>query len=64
MTTIPDYITARQAAKLCKVSVRRIQVLAEAGRITGAKKLGRDWLIPPGFTVTPAPKRPKKMLKL
>jgi hypothetical protein len=57
-------ITAQAAADLHDITARRIQVLAQAGRIPGAKKHGREWMIPPDFKVLPPPKRPKKMAKL
>lgn len=60
----PAPITAHEAASRRSVTARRIQVLAQQGRIPGAKKHGREWMIPADFTVTPATKRPKKMEKL
>ncbi len=40
------YVTASQAAKLLKVSVRRVRCLLSQKRIEGAFKAGRQWLIP------------------
>lgn len=57
-------MTAQAAADRHGVTTRRIQVLAKAGRIPGAKKHGREWMIPANFKVLPPPKRPKKMAKL
>jgi hypothetical protein len=60
----PTPITAQAAAEQHGVTARRIQVLAQQGRIPGVKKHGREWMIPPDFKVLPPPKRPKKMAKL
>lgn len=44
-------ITTREAALLHKVSEVRIRVLCAQGRIEGAEKKGRDWLIPQGAKI-------------
>ena len=41
-----DYITASEAAKLWKISHRRVQVLCANGRVEGVFKLGENWVIP------------------
>lgn len=41
-----DWITPQQAALLWGISERRIQSLCSKGRVKGATKLGRAWLIP------------------
>lgn len=41
-----NYLTSKQASELWGISVRRITQLAEAGRIAGAVRSGRKWLIP------------------
>ena len=41
-----DYITARQAAEKWDVSLRWVQVYLKNGRIEGAIRFGRDWMIP------------------
>ena len=41
-----DYITARQAAEKWGVSLRWVQVYLKDGRIDGAIRFGRDWMIP------------------
>lgn len=54
---VKDPISAEEAAKnhpAGKVSVRRIQVLCEQGRIAGAEKLSGVWLIPRGYAITEA----------
>ena len=40
------YITAAEAAELWGVSLRYAQMYCRDGRVVGARKLGRDWLIP------------------
>jgi excisionase family DNA binding protein len=41
-----DWMTPQQAAKQWNISDRRIQELCAKGRIDGAVRLGRGWLIP------------------
>jgi excisionase family DNA binding protein len=41
-----DWITPQQAAEHWGITDRRIQELCTKGRISGAVKLGRGWLIP------------------
>ena len=41
-----DYIVIKEAAEKWGISERRVQQLCEAGRIPGAVKPARDWLIP------------------
>ena len=41
-----DYISAAEAAEQWAVSLRQVQRLIAAGRISGAKKLGHNWIIP------------------
>jgi hypothetical protein len=41
-----DFMIAKQAAEKWNVSERRIQQLCETGRIPGAVRPARDWLIP------------------
>jgi len=40
------YITASEAAKLWKISQRRVQILCAQNRIKGSFKLGEIWAIP------------------
>jgi len=44
--TIEDLIRASDYAKKHNRSVEQIKVLCRAGRIPGATKIGRDWVIP------------------
>lgn len=41
-----EYITAKEAAEKWGLSQRRVQVLCEKGRVTGAVRLGWAWAIP------------------
>ena len=41
-----EYMTVQDAAKLWKISERRIQKLCEEKRIDGVVRLSRGWLIP------------------
>jgi phage baseplate assembly protein gpV len=46
-------VTMPEAAKELRLSVQRVRVLARTGRLVGARKLGRDWLIPSPVVVNP-----------
>ena len=41
-----NYMNAKEAADKRGLSVRRVQVLCEQGRIDGVERLGNVWLIP------------------
>lgn len=41
-----DYISTQQAAEKWGVSIRWVQVYLKRGRIEGAVRFGRDWMIP------------------
>ena len=43
-----DYITVREAAEKWDVSARRVQILCADGRIKGAYRFGKSWMIPAG----------------
>ncbi len=55
-----EWMTPQQAALQWKISDRRIQELCAKGRIDGAVRLGRGWLIPKS-TRKPADKRTKEV---
>jgi hypothetical protein len=58
-------ITCKAAADRLKVSTQRVRLLCNTGRIKGAVKVGRDWMIPPNFSVTNAKNgRPRKVIAL
>ena len=45
-------MTASEAAGLWGITPRRVQVLCDKGKVRGAVKMGRTWIIPRG---TPKP---------
>lgn len=45
-----EYITTKEASAKWGISTTRITVLANEGRIPGAQRIGRSWLIPVGAT--------------
>lgn len=45
-----EYITTKDAAAKWGISTSRITILANEGRIPGAQRLGRSWLIPANAT--------------
>lgn len=47
-------ITIAKAALLLNVNQQRIRVLCRDGRIRGARKVGRDWVLPDRPVITPA----------
>ena len=48
-----NLITVSEAAEALHLSRQRVQVLARTGRLVGARKIGRDWLIPSPVVVNP-----------
>jgi len=40
-----EFLTTKQAAELWGISQRRVAILCEEGRIDGAVKAGRTWLM-------------------
>lgn len=41
-----EFLTTKQASELWGISTRRISLLCEQGRIEGATKAGKTWLMP------------------
>jgi len=41
-----EYLTIKEIAERWEVTPRRIQKMCAEGKISGAKKFGRDWAIP------------------
>ena len=41
-----DYMTIAEASEKWAISARRIQTLCASGRIDGAERLGRNWIVP------------------
>ena len=57
MTDQPPYITAKQAAQEVGVSYVRMRQLLLMGRIKGAFKFQRDWLVPTPVEILPPQRR-------
>jgi len=57
-------ITTAQAAKILGITRTRVLQLCRAGRIEGAEKVGRDWLIPARFRRLPSTNGTKVLDKL
>lgn len=51
-----EYITTKEASEKWGISPNRITILANQGRIPGAQRIGKSWLIPVGATKPPARK--------
>lgn len=41
-----NYVTTEEMAKIWGISARRIALLCSQGRVHGAEKKGKTWLIP------------------
>ena len=41
-----DYITIQETAEKWGLKVRRVQVMCQEGKISGAKRFGRVWAVP------------------
>jgi len=54
-----EIATVAEAAAELGVSERRVRVLCAEGRIVGARRIGRDWVIPRPIRVVPAAKGPR-----
>jgi len=54
-----DLMTAREAGKMWGITTRRVQVLCEKGRVSGAERLGNVWVIPKGAS-KPIDRRTKR----
>ena len=53
MVTVSPYLTAKQAAEELGLSYVRIRQLLQQGRVHGAVKPQRDWLIPRPVKILP-----------
>lgn len=51
--------TTVEAAEHWGLTPVRVRQLCQAGRIPGAQKVGRDWIIPPNAEVSPGSRGPK-----
>lgn len=54
-----EFMTTKEASEQWGISQRLVAILCEQGRIEGAKRAGRTWLLPPD-TKKPEDARRKK----
>ena len=52
-------IPIAEAAKASGMNLRHLQQLCKARRVPGARLIGRMWMLPDGWTVTPGARGPK-----
>lgn len=52
-----DTLTAHEAAKAAGLKPQYFYTLLNAGRVEGAQRYGRGWLVPKNFKIVPAPSR-------
>jgi hypothetical protein len=41
-----EWMTVKETSKLWGISGRRVQILCDTGRVSGAERLGNLWVIP------------------
>ena len=41
-----ELMTAKDAAELWGITPRRVQILCDDGKVSGAVRMGRTWIIP------------------
>ena len=47
-----ELMTTREASEIWGITPRRVQILCDKGKVQGAFRMGRTWIIPKG---TPKP---------
>ena len=52
-----EYITTAEMSKIWGISPRRISLLCNQGRVPGAEKKGKTWLLPRNATKPVDPRR-------
>ena len=55
-----EYITVKEAAEKWGISERLVQKYCAEGRIGGARKFGRSWVIPPAAVKPQDPRKPRE----
>ena len=55
-----DYLTSMEMSKVWGISSRRVSLLCSEGRVLGAEKKGKTWLIPKDAKKPENPRRRKK----
>lgn len=58
MAETKDFLSTSEYAAKLGVTPMRVRRLCQDGRIPGAKKIGRDWVIPAGARPIPGTKGP------
>lgn len=58
-TVPPALVSTDQAAQLLGVSPRRVRQWLAKGRIMGAQRVGRAWVIPTPIRLTPGARGPE-----
>ena len=56
-----NFLTTTEMSKVWEISSRRISLLCAQGRVEGAFKKGKTWLIPEGTKKPEDPRRIQKM---
>jgi hypothetical protein len=59
LTDMAKSISIETAAARLRVTPARVRVLCRDRRIAGARLLGRTWMLPADFSVTPGTRGPK-----
>ena len=59
-----DYITTIEMSKIWGISSRRISLLCSQGRVPGAEKKGKTWLIPKDAVKPTDPRKKNRDLRL
>jgi hypothetical protein len=54
-----ELMTAKEASELWGITPRRVQILCDKGKVQGAFRMGRTWIIPKG-TLKPIDGRTKQ----
>lgn len=66
ITRKQTHLTTVSLARKLGVSAQRVLVLCKTGRIAGAQRVGRDWIIPRTYVILPSTNKRggKRMLKI
>jgi hypothetical protein len=59
MSNAVAFLTIEELALRLGVTARRARALAASGRVEGAMKVGRDWLIPVAVRIAPGKRGPQ-----
>ena len=59
-----DFLTTAEMSEIWKISSRRISFLCSEGRVQGAIKKGKTWLIPESAKKPEDPRKLRKMSKV